>query len=381
MSVIVAISSVVLIGLILQDGFEALLLPRRVPRQFRFARYFYRFTWKRWKVLARSMGTDKRRATCLSFFGPLSMLILFSTWAFGLITLFALLQWSVGSTMRGADDPIGLFDLTYFSGVTFFTLGYGDITPINFTGRFLAMMEAGIGFAFLAVVISYLPVLYQAFSQREHTISLLDARAGSPPTTAQLLLRLGPTRDFASLTRFLEEWERWSAVLLESHLSFPVLAFYRSQHDNQSWLAALTVILDTCALALTNVKEIETYQVQLTFAMARHAVVDMAQAFATPPHAPRTDRLSSEQLQHLRGLLQKAGFNVEDSESAEEKLKELRGMYEPFVNALGSFLMLNVPPFMPSGTVVDNWQTSAWMRHTQGIGTLVHTNIVDDHED
>ena len=128
--------------------------------------------------------------------------------------------------------------------MTFFTLGFGDLTPQGPTGRALAVAEAGIGFAFLAVVISYLPVFYQAFSKREVTISLLDARAGSPPTAGSLLLRLAPGRNFEALDRFLQEWERFAAEVLESHLSFPLLSYYRSQHDNQSWLAAMTTILD-----------------------------------------------------------------------------------------------------------------------------------------
>ena len=120
--------------------------------------------------------------------------------------------------------------------------------------RFLAVLEAGIGFGFMAVVIGYLPTLYQAFSERERTIGLLDARAGSPPTAAELLGRLAAAGRLPYVETFLQEWEAWSADLLDNHLSFPVLSFYRSQHENQSWLAALTVILDTCSLLMVGVK-------------------------------------------------------------------------------------------------------------------------------
>ena len=112
----------------------------------------------------------------------------------------------------------------------------------------LTVIEAGMGFGFMAVIIGYLPVLYQAFSRREVGISLLDARAGSPPSAGQLMLRLVRTDRAAGATPLLAEWERWAAELLESHLSFAVLSSYRSQHDNQSWLAALTVALDACAI-------------------------------------------------------------------------------------------------------------------------------------
>ena len=139
------------------------------------------------------------------------------------------------------------------------------------------------GFGFMAVIIGYLPVLYQAFSHREQVIALLDARAGSPPTAGELVRRLAKTGRVMHVDSLLWEWERWSADLLESQLSFPVLAYYRSQHDNQSWLTGLTAMLDTCAVLLANVSDVNRYQAQITFAMARHAAVDLTLIFRRLP--------------------------------------------------------------------------------------------------
>src|SRR5205823_221885 len=139
----------------------------------------------------------------------------------------------------------------YFSGSTFFTLGMGDVAPQSNVARALAVIEAGTGFGFLALVIGYIPVLYQSFSRREVSISLLDARAGTPPTGVELLRR--HDGDMEEFTRILIEWEKWSAELLESHMSYPVLAYFRSQHDNQSWLASLTAVLDACALCMVGI--------------------------------------------------------------------------------------------------------------------------------
>ena len=231
------------------------------------------------------------------------------------------------------------------------------------------------------MVISYLPVLYQAFSGREVTISLLDARAGSPPTAAQLLIRLARGRKLARLDRFLEEWERWAAEVLESHVSFPMLSYYRSQHDNQSWLAALTAALDTSALVLTGVEGADAYQAGLTFAMARHVVVDLAQVYQVPPTQPDPERLPKDRLRRLREELRAAGLVLRDGSSADRKLAELRGTYEPFLAALSRYFLLDLPPLLSNSAPVDNWQTSAWMRRTQGIGALVATDAVDDHAD
>ena len=255
----VAVASVVLIGVVLADAFEAMLLPRRVSRQVRLIRLYYLITWELWVALAQSMSPGKRRNAFSSYFGPLSMLFLFVFWAIGLIVGFALLQWSLGTEMKGTEDRLDLAVSLYFSGVTFFTLGFGDVTPVASLGRFIAVVEAGIGFGFLAVVISYLPVVYQAFSRRELMINLLDARGGSPPTAAEVLIRQARYGDQARLERHLEEWERWAAETLESHISFPVLSFYRSQHDNQSWLSALTVMLDVSAMILAGVQTTGTF--------------------------------------------------------------------------------------------------------------------------
>ena len=133
----------------------------------------------------------------------------------------------------------------------------------------------------------YFPVLYGAFSRREVWISLLDARAGSPPTAAELMRRHSYEGAEQALSLLLVEWERWSAELLESHISYPLLCYFRSQHNNQSWISALTAVLDTSALLIAGVQGHEARQAQLTFAMARHALVDLAQIF---PLAPVNER-------------------------------------------------------------------------------------------
>ena len=165
------------------------------------------------------------------------------------------------------------------SGTTFFTLGLGDVTPATTAGRVLAVTEGGLGFGFLGVVIGYLPVLYQSFSRREAGISLMDARAGSPPTPSEMLRRHAEAGVMESLVEQLHVWEEWAADMMESTLSYPVLAFYRSQHDRESWLSSLITILDTCALievCLDSTGPNEApwhkplrWQAHLTFAMAR----------------------------------------------------------------------------------------------------------------
>jgi hypothetical protein len=369
-SLVVACVCFALIALVLFDGFEAMVLPRRVTHRFRPTRLFYRVTWATCRVLALKFKTPRRRQAFLGFFGPLSLLTLFTLWVISLIGAFAVLHWALHTPLAASRGGEGFTTYLYLSGVTFFTLGYGDVTPLNSLGRLLAVGEAGIGFGFMAIIIGYMPVLYQAFSQRERTIGLLDARAGSPPTAGELLSRLATANELGAINGFLHEWERWAAELLESHLSFPILSFYRSQHDNQSWLAALTAILDTCALLLVGSKGVARYQAQLTFAMARHAAVDLALVFWIPPEPTTESRLSEDGIAEVFRKLGECGSGPCESAAAEAKLTELRQMYEPFLNGLARYLLFTLPPMTPDKSVIDNWQTSAWTSRVPGIGKL-----------
>jgi hypothetical protein len=382
MALVGGIVAIAIIFFVLLDAFEVMILPRRVRRGFRLARIFYRSAWILWRLVAKLLPPGRWRNGLLSIFGPISLFALFAVWAMGLIVGFGLLHWSFGTAIAFARESDNNFaGYLYFSGTTFFTLGYGDMVPTGPWGRVLSIVEAGLGFGFLAVVISYLPVLYQAFSKREVTISLLDPRAGSPPTAGELLRRLAESGSLASTGPLLAEWERWAAELLESHLSFPVLSYYRSQHDTQSWVAALTTILDTSAIVIAGVDGSAGYQARLTFAMARHAAVDLALVFHAPPLIPQPDRLAEADCDRLRKTLSAAGIKLADGPAVAKALSELRGLYEPVVNALATHFMFSLPPFLPEKPPVDNWQTSPWMPRAPGLGGLPAASSADDHFD
>ena len=338
--------------------------------RFRYTRLFYRNTWRVCRAVAALLPTAKLREAFLSWFGPLSLLGLFASWVLGLIFAFALLHWSIGSPISSPEKLYGFGTYLYMSGVTFFTLGYGDVCPLAPLGRALAVAETGMGFGFLAGLIGYLPLFTQAFSRREATIALLDARAGSPPSAAQMLLRLAHSGTIATIDPFLAEWERWSAELLESHLSYPLLSYYRSQHHNQSWLAALTAILDTCTFIIVGIKGSEAYQAQLTFAMARHAAVDLSLVMSVSPLSLAADRLPADQLADLRKQLHRAGIELQEGTIVDTQLTQLRGMYEPFVNGLAERLLFKLPPIVPAKLSADNWQRGPSMPRTPGIGSL-----------
>ncbi len=372
------IIGVAILLIVVWDAFEVIILPRRVTRRFRLSRLFYKNSWRIWKFTVGLFPSKKIRESAFGIFGPLSLLVLVAIWAVGLVLGFALMQYGSGSAINVTGFNNGFWTDAYLSGTTFFTLGLGDVIPRSGMARALVVSEAGLGFGFLAGVIGYLPFIYGSFSKREVNISLLDSRAGTPPTAGELLRRHSYPQGSEALRVLLKDWELWCAELMESHLSYPVLAYFRSQHDNQSWVASLTAILDTCSLVMVGVDGACERQAELTFAIARHAVVDLSQVFGTSPRPLPEDRLPPTELSHIRDVLAQHGLKLNDGEAADNRLVELRRMYEPYIFALAAYLNQSLPPWIPLKRGKDNWQTTAWGQ-TAGLLEKQHAHATDDH--
>lgn len=357
--IIAAILGILFIIVTAFDAFETIVLPRRVVRKVRMAKIFYRVSWACWAIIGRKLHTGNRREYYLSIYGPLSMILLLFMWAALFIVGFALIGWGWNLPMHAPEKVMGFGGYLYVSGTTFVTLGFGDITPLSRLGRVLAVLEGGSGLGFLALVIGYVPVIYQTFSRREINISLLDARAGTPPSAPELLIRHFKGSSSDELVLYLRDWERWSAELLESHLSYPVLAYYRSQHENQSWLSALTTLLDTCALILVGIDGMPLKPAKFLFAIARHTAVDLTQSFGLQPVRTQRGYLRAD-FTRLSEDFASHGIILSDDEEAWKRLKDLRRMYEPFVEALAAYLLVTLPDMYLFTDRVDDWQTSAW---------------------
>lgn len=378
MPILVDILAIVMILGALVDVFETIVLPRRVTQRFRLTNIFFRITWPAWRFLAGKIPSRRRRENFLGLYGPLALISLLGTWTIILIVGFALVQWSLGSDLRAPEKIVGFGTDIYLSGTTFFTLGFGDVVPDTGIARGFAVLEAGLGFGMLALVIGYLPVLYQAFSRREANISLLDARAGSPPSAVELLRRYAEANAMDNLAPFLMDWERWAAELLESHLSYPVLAYFRSQHESESWISAILTILDVSSLIIIGVDGGPVQQARHTFAMARHAAVDLSQIFVVKPRVvEREDRLPSPDIEKMRIILNAVGATVPEGPETEEHLLKLRRYYEPFVLTLADYLLIDVPKWLHEEGARDNWQTSSW--ELTSTGMPVKAKKIKDH--
>jgi hypothetical protein len=362
MRIAALIAGVLCLFIVLFDAFQTIILPRRATGRFRLTRIFYVATWAPWSSLSRRLRHPRKRETVLGYYGPLSLILLLAVWAGVMVVGFGLVYYALGSPFNDTMQHPGFRSDLYVSGTTLFTLGLGDVTPQVQWAREVIILESGTGLGFLAVVMGYFPVLYSAFSRREVSISLLDARAGSPPTAAELMRRHSFDGADQALSVLLIEWERWSAELLESHISYPLLCYFRSQHTNQSWLSALTSILDTSALLIAGVQGHEARQAQLTFAMARHAIVDLAQVFSRRPVNDAPDRLPPERYDQLYNLLCESGVRVCRDSASFERLRELRGLYEGYAAAMSNYLQMPLPPWIDEHPHKDNWQSVARLR-------------------
>jgi hypothetical protein len=371
------------------DAFQTIILPRRPTGRFRITRLFTIVTWTPWAALARHIRNRKLRETIYSTYGPGSLLFLLMVWALLLVSGFGLMFFALGTpfadTMAAPTILSQLRTDLYVSGTTLFTLGLGDVVPRSLAARALIISESGTGLGFVALVIGYVPVLYGAFSRREVSVALLDARAGSPPTSVELLRRHAFAGGQEALVVLLIEWERWSAELLESHVSYPILCYYRSQHDNQSWLSALTAVLDSCALLISVVPGEASRQAQLTFAIARHALVDLGHVFRLEKHEAKwrahdgADRLPPANFELLCGAMSEMGMRLCGDPKAHARLRALRALYEPHAHALADYLGLSLPRWVPEARAKDQWKTVEAVR-SQAASVLKNTVVSDQAE-
>jgi hypothetical protein len=377
-----------LLAFVLLDAFQTIILPRRPVGRFRITRLFFLVTWHPWTALIGVVPSRRSREQLYSAYGPLALLVLFNLWAILLILAYGLIFFGLGTVFADPTRPVSisglLWSCIYVSGTTIFTLGLGDVLPTSQIARALIVMEAGTGLGFVALVIGYVPVLYTAFSNREISVALLDARAGSPPTAGELLTRHSFSGGYDALTVLLSEWERWAATMLETHISYPILCYYRSQHDNQSWLSALTAILDTCSLLITTVEGPSTRQAQLTFAVGRHVLVDLGHVFHREAREQRFRdnapvRLKDEEFGELCQLLGQSGFSICSSSDTRSRLSAIRKLYEPHAQAMAEYLHLELPRWLPSPTSPnkkpDGWKTVAELRSPSAIADRLKIHV------
>jgi len=342
----------VLVLATLIDAFEVVLLPRPVRRRVRLNRYFFKCSWAVWTWCADLWPTGRRREDFIGVYGPLSMVMLFALWGTCLIVGFGLMQWALQGLVPGAGSD-ALVSHIIVSGDAFFTLGYGDNVPQHSLARLLVILEAGTGFGFIALTIGYLPVLYQHFTRRDLQLIEFSARAGSPPTAAALLGWHAHGSPEA-LERWLRDWEIWASDLLESQAVYPMLAFYRSQHEGQSWLGSLAVVLDVCTLLIAGADDSRRHQATATFSALRRILNEASESLRVAPvREVSARRMDAEALRLLTPTIRRILPDWRDDDAALQAIRKLRRTYEPRLEGLATYLLLHLPDWIDPAAAAD----------------------------
>ena len=358
--VLVGVLGGALVALMLAEIFFTFLLPRRVKRDPRIVRWVFSYAWRPWRRLSRTMPAQVAD-TMLGLYGPFGLLLNLVLWVGVMMLGYACLQWAGGSHLGPMRAAVDFGDDVYFSAATMTTDGPAGLSAQTAFSRMIQVIDAGTGLAVLAIVIGYLPSLYQAFSRREATVSQLDARAGSPPSAGRLVVRSTQRDGWPALGRYLGSWETWVAELMETHLAYPVLGYFRSQHINQNWLSAMCTVLDSCAFTIAAAPAGTVDAARFTYAIARHAVVDLSYSYQVEPLAPAADRLPQGDLEELLRQLDEVGVEpATDLATMKTRLQRMRDSYEPYINALGVRLELALPPWLAPESPTDNWRTTEW---------------------
>jgi hypothetical protein len=316
----------------LTDAIGTLVAARGITGRWRPSRQFYRLTWQGWRAIGRRL--DDHREGFLSAYAPLTLLALLGLWLVALLVGWALVYRAGAASLTGER---GFGSLVYYSGTCLFTLGFGDILPQTTPLRIAALAEAGTGVATMALVISYLPVLYAAYGRRESQLLTLDDPSGERIQPIALIRIWAPGGDTARLYEFFGKWEAWTADILESHVSYPMLALFRSQHEGQSWITALGVVLDAAVLTCAVVPGAELREPYFMYRRGRRALREIGRRL------PRTDQAQAPveraQFDVAYERLQAVGLPLRDPDDAWERLIAYRSTYGTSLQTLIDYLL------------------------------------------
>ena len=263
----------------LADLFISVVVPRSVGGRLRPSALISRNGWRMWRDRAMRIADAERREDTLAVFAPTLLVTLLFYWVLSQMIGYGLLFWALRAGLRPEPHLGGAI---YFAGTTLLTIGYGDVVPLHWYTRALALFAAGGGLATFAIVATYLFQTFGAFQRREAFVVTISERTGAPPSGLEFVVRhlkLGMSNDIGTILR---ESQRWIAEVLETHLAYPVLTYFRSSHDDESWVGTLGALLDASTLLITTLDIDHRGQAEITLRLGSHLVRDFRGFFNLP---------------------------------------------------------------------------------------------------
>lgn len=335
LSVVEASAGTLLLLLTFYDLFQSVVLPRPAVNKVQVARLIVRPMWRVWRWVAPRGARLDRSEARLAAFGPIALLTLFAVWALALVLAYALIIDSVGSEFQPPlRDMAGSIDV---SATTLVPLAYGDIVPEQGLARFVLIIESASGVALAALAITLLFELYGSFRSREEAVVALDALAGAPPSAVQLLETAAEPGMDSILTATFEEWRKWSAMVLESHLAYPLLAYFRSSHDNEGWINSLAAVMDAATLILSSTDDKSRGAARLMLTVGDHLVEDLAWVFRLKVAADPI--LERSEYDNAIERLRKAGYHMKEGDASWQKFAALRSKHASALNLLAQSML------------------------------------------
>jgi hypothetical protein len=327
------IAGAALVILIVCDAVGTLVVTQGQSGAWRPTRLWYGLTWRAVRAsvirLPRRLGDG-----LLNVYPAVSLLGLLVVWLSGLVVGWTLIYRALGESPDGATDWGTLF---YYAGTSLLTPAFG--TAHDTSTRLLSLVEALTGLGTIALLISYLPALYGGYSKREARLLTLDDPQGGRITPVRVIATHSGDQNLDLLYRFFEEWEMWTAEVLESHVSYPMLALFRSQHVGQSWITALGVVTDAATLACAAIPGADLREPYFQYRRGRRAVVDIADRLHVPRSRVPAPGLSRDGFEFAWDVLVQLGLPLRDREEAWACLTAFRSGYGQRLQELIDFLL------------------------------------------
>ena len=336
---LILLAGIALVVLTLNDVFQAVIVPRAVGRSFRPSSYLWRSSWAIWPRIAWRMypATESKREDFLAAFGPFTIIAMLALWVTLLIIGFGTIFWALRNDVAGITNYGASL---YFAATTLITIGFGDIVPHGPWARLVAMITGASGLGVVSVTTAFLFAIFAAFQQREHFVVKIGAHAGSPPSGVGLLAIASYAQIPGELNTLMGEAQGWAAMVMETHLAYPALGYFRSSHDYESWIGTLGALLDAAVLLMTTI-DVQCGQSRIFYSIGRHAANDLAHHFMidVPDNVVGIERVEFDR---ACDRLERAGYTLFDRDASWERFGELRSTYAMHLNGLAR--KFEIPP-------------------------------------
>jgi len=329
---LIFVAGLVVLALVLADVFETIVVPRPSPGRHRLSRYVVRPTWRLWRWLGARTRTGLARDGFYGLYAPGIAILLLVAWLVLLVVGYGLVFFALRAELDPA--PVSLGTSLYFAGTSVLTLGYGDIVATGPLARGVSLLAAANGLGIVALVITFLFSMYASYQRREALVVMLSARAKAPPSAVTLLEAYARLDLVDELPALFAAWEAWEAEVLDSHVAYPLLGYFRSSHDNISWVSALGAVLDACALVLTTIRGLPRGQAELTKRGGAHLVEDISGFLGLQGDGSTVDR---GEFDEAYGRLASAGYELVDADEAWQGFEHARATYAGRLEAMAGY--------------------------------------------